>query len=390
MAPASDDRALNLSSPAVRDKGSRGPLARWLVGLLSGPVALLIAQIAGAFPAQTEAVYGQRVGPWVGWLLARSTGWFSFSLAEWLLAAAILFWILRWGRAVRADARLRALGRATLLNLRDLSVVLALFTLVFGIQYRRPPLTERMGWTEPIPADLLHTCAAASVDEVNGLYRELHQSDDLGRPTALERDFQSLDHALQDAWPDVVTEFRLGAAAGWNRGRTKGLLISPLLARLGLSGFYFPWTGEANRNREVPAMRQPHVAAHEMAHQRGIAREDEANFLGWAVARRSDSRLARYSAAMYAHRRFLIELLRRDPESARELIDARLPGVQRDVDDLHAYWARHRGRATQVSRSINDRYLRSHAIPDGTSSYGRSLELMLRYAAASDGALHHP
>ena len=93
---------------------------------------------------------------------------------------------------------------------------------------------------------------------------------------------------------------------------------------------------------------------------------------------------------MYAHRRFLIELLRWDLELARELIQARLPGVQRDVDDLRAYWTRHQGRATVVSESINDRYLRSHAILDGTASYGRSLRLLLRYANSQGGALPAP
>jgi hypothetical protein len=286
--------------------------------------------------------------------------------------------------------RRRALGRATLLNLREASIALAVFMVVFGIQYRRPPLPERMDWTTPVPADLLERCATASVDEVNALYREIHASGDAGQPTNFEAGFGEIDRALTRSWPGVAEEFRLGAAAGWPRGRTKGLLISPLLARLGLSGFYFPWTGEANRNRDVPAMRQPHVAAHEMAHQRGIAREDEASFLGWAAARRSDSALARYSAAMYAHRRLLIALIRVDPERGRELVEARLPGVQRDVDDLRAYWNRYRGRATQISERVNDRYLRAHAIPDGTASYGRSLQLLLQYAAAKGGTLVGP
>lgn len=363
----------------------------WIAGLLSGPAALVIAQLAGAVPAATEAVYGQWLGPMIGWTLARVTGWLPFSVAEWALPAAILFWLSRWAFALRRDhGKIRALGRATALNLRDWSIALAVFTLVFGIQYRRPPLAERMDWTDPIPRELLATCATASTDEVNALYRELHGTEDLGVPSTFGSGFVDTDRSMQRAWPGVTEEFGLGRAASWPRGRTKGLIISPLLAKLGLSGFYFPWTGEANRNRAVPAMRQAHVAAHEMAHQRGVAREDEASFLGWAVARRCDSPLARYSAAMYAHRRFLIELLRWDYELAAELIQARLPGVQRDVDDLHAYWAGHRGRATMVSQSINDRYLRSHAVPDGTASYGRSLQLLLRYAASQGGVLPTP
>ena len=39
---------------------------------------------------------------------------------------------------------------------------------------------------------------------------------------------------------------------------------------------------------------------------------------------------------------------------------------------------------------VNDRYLRAHRIPDGTASYGRSLELLLLYAARHGGALPRP
>jgi hypothetical protein len=244
-----------------------------------------------------------------------------------------------------------------------------------------------MDWKPEIPTELLLRCAESSVGEVNGLYREIHESDDAGEPSGFDDGFGRTDRALERAWPAVAREFQLGSAASWTRGRSKGLLISPLLARLGLSGFYFPWTGEANVNRDVPAMRRAHVAAHEKAHQRGVAREDEASFLGWAVARRCQDPVARYSAAMYAHRRFVFALLRVEPARARELVAARLPGVQRDVNDLRGYWARHKGPATEVAESMNDRYLRSHNIADGTLSYQRSLRLLLLYAANHGGEL---
>lgn len=339
----------------------------------------------GHSPSFAESVFGRWVGPVLGWLLARASGWIPFSLAEWVLLLAAVHWIGRWVTASRLDGRrLRALGRATLLNLRDWSVIVALFTLLFGVQYRRPPLAERMDWPREIPPGQLERSTEASLLEVNGLYLELHGTSDAGRPTRLAGSFSSVDRALERAWPGVAAEFGLGPAASWTRGRTKGLLISPVLARLGLSGFYFPWTGEANRNRDVPAMRAPHVAAHEKAHQRGIAREDEASFLGWAVARRSSSPLARYSAAMYAHRRYLAALSYRDPDRARALLEARLPGVQRDVDDLRAYWNRYEGPATELATSVNDRYLRSQSIEDGVHSYGRSLRLLLAYAASRE------
>lgn len=375
MAPAEET-----GRATVRAAGVGHSRVWWCCGLLSGPVAFGVSLIAGTMPDFTERVYGQVIGPVTGFALARLTSWIPFSLAEWLLLFAVVHWFGRWFTASRLDgARLRGLGRATALNLRDWSILFVVFTLVFGLQYRRPTLAERMGWTDTVEAGLLERLTTDSVTEVNDLYRALHGTADAGHPTVLA-DFGATDRALEQSWPAVAHEFRLGRAATWSRGRTKGLLISPLLARLGLSGFYFPWTGEANRNRDVPALSQPQVAAHEKAHQRGIAREDEASFLGWAVARNSGSMVARYSAAMYAHRRLLNALIRTDPGRGQELITARLAGVQRDVDDLHAYWDHYRGPATEVSERVNDRYLRAQRVPDGTASYGRSLRLLLLYA----------
>lgn len=384
MAPAEEkkDEAVEPESPS---RGAPGHgRAWWWSGLLAGPVAVALSLIAGTMPELTERVYGQLIGPAAGWALARSTGWIPISLAEWALALAALHWIGRWATALRLDgARWSGLARATAQNLREWSIVLAVFTLIFGMQYRRPPLVERMDWGQEIPDGLLAELATTSVAEVNALYLALHGREDAGAPTSAD-DFAAVDRALEAAWPAVVREFRLGRPAAWTRGRSKELLISPLLARLGLSGFYFPWTGEANLNRDVPAVRQPHVMAHEKAHQRGIAREDEASFLGWAAAARSDSQLARYSAAVYAHRRLLVALMREDPGRGLEVLRSRYAGVQRDVDDLQAYWGRHQGRATEIAGQMNDRYLRSHHIPDGRASYGRSLVLFLLYASNAD------
>jgi len=385
MAPSNEQQ--DPSQETIRDPARRHGRIWWCSGLLAGPLAYLLSLLARALPGLTESIYGQFIGPATGWALARLTGWLPFSLAEWLLLLASVHWITRWITASRLDGmRLRTLGRASALNLREWSIVFAVFMLVFGLQYQRPTLAERMGWADDFETDLLEQLAAASVEEVNSLYRELHGSDDSGAATRI-KNFDHVDQELERAWDSVASEFRLGSAAGWKRGRSKGLLISPLLSRLGLSGFYFPWTGEANRNRDIPSMRQPHVAAHEKAHQRGIAREDEASFLGWATARRSESTAARYSAAMYAHRRLLRALLRENPGRGQEILRARLPGVQRDVDDLHAWWNSHHGRATVAAERINDRYLRSHRIRDGRASYARSLRLLLLYASQRGGTL---
>jgi hypothetical protein len=127
--------------------------------------------------------------------------------------------------------------------------------------------------------------------------------------------------------------------------------------------------------------------AHEKAHQRGVHREDEANFLGWLAAASSPDPYARYSAAVFAQRHLLWALIPVDEEAARALVAHRLPGVQRDVDDLRAYWAPAEGLTGRVAERVNDAYLRTNRVPDGVASYGRAAELLLLWAERHGGSL---
>src|SRR5207247_9474725 len=53
---------------------------------------------------------------------------------------------------------------------------------------------------------------------------------------------------------------------------SKPLLTSPVFSWLGVTGIYFPFTGEPNVNMTPPDPELPFAAAHEIAYQRGSAR----------------------------------------------------------------------------------------------------------------------
>ena len=353
---------------------------RWIAWLAVGPVAWGLATLVGrAAPGLAESLYGGGAGAFGGFLLARATGWIPFSLAEFVLAGFVVFEIGRLVRALVRRPRARRLGGAALRVARDLSVMVAVFYLVWGFHYARPRLPDRADWPSP-DLDVATRVALAGdqTERANRLYRTLHGTDDTGTPTALDgARVGALDEALETAWAELPEALALPEAARWRRGPVKELVISPLLHRLGLSGFYFPFTGEANVNADVPIVHRARVMSHEKAHQRGVGPEDEANFLGWMAAARADDPLANYAAALFAERQLMGTL----PRAARDsLIAERLPGVQRDLEDLYAYWRAGRGPARDVSRRVNHAYLRGNRVHGGVASYGRSVRLLLAWA----------
>lgn len=375
---ASEERG----TPTVGPTRAGNKSWRLALALLAGPTAWLVATLVGRYaPGLAETVYGGGAGAFGGYVLARATAWLPFSLAEFALMGFVGLELARLGRSLRSTPRWKRLGAASWRVARDLSLVVAVFYVVWGFHYARPTLPERAAWPDfDLDLETRIALAGAEVDRANTLYRALHGREDAGVPTALD-DVRALDAALEASWANLPSSLELPAAARWSRGPVKELLISPLLHRLGLSGFYFPFTGEANVNAGVPIVSRARVMSHEKAHQRGIGPEDEANFLGWMAAARADHDHARYAASVFAQRQLLFTL----PFAPRDsLVRRRVAGVQRDVNDLLAYWRRTQGPARDVTRQVNHAYLRSNRVHGGVESYGRSVRLLLAWAHLHD------
>ena len=56
--------------------------------------------------------------------------------------------------------------------------------------------------------------------------------------------------------------------------RAKPMVFSRFMSQINFTGFFFPFTGEANLNVDTPMALLPATIAHELAHQRGVAGED--------------------------------------------------------------------------------------------------------------------
>jgi hypothetical protein len=156
--------------------------------------------------------------------------------------------------------------------------------------------------------------------------------------------------------------------------KNKGLYIKPTLfsyfmERVGIDGFYNPFTGEGQVSDRVPAFIQPFVLCHEMAHQAGIAAEDDANLMAYALGTLANDSTFRYSAYLniwlYAKNR----LYRRD--SAAELnIEARLNKLtMAHIDTLEQISRKYQNDAAVYTNKIYDNYLKMQDQKDGVRSY---------------------
>ncbi|MCL2828058.1 MAG: DUF3810 domain-containing protein [Oscillospiraceae bacterium] len=157
----------------------------------------------------------------------------------------------------------------------------------------------------------------------------------------------------------------------------KPLLISRLMRYTDYVGFFFPFTGEANINILAPRSQVPVTVAHEMVHQRGIASEDEANFVAILAGVKSENPVFSYSAYLMGYSYLANALRRVAPERFQEIHATLSDLVLADLADIRAYHDRKNPVAVQVTNAINDNFLRSYGEESGIQSYGEVVDLLI-------------
>jgi uncharacterized protein DUF3810 len=342
------------------------------------PVSLALQLLASRFPALVERGYSMGLYPAIAAAAARLTGRLPFSVAEWVVAAALvlaLLGLLRFVlRAVRERGHLRKAWLPALVNVLAVAgVVYAVFVLAWGLNYAREPFAVLAG-LDASPARIAELRAACGqlVERANVLREGLPED-----PQGVMRVQGGLPGALTRAERGYGEAGAVYGVLAARLGRPKPLLLSPLVSYLGITGIYFPFTGEANVNADVPEPDLPFAISHEMAHQRGFAREDEAGYVGYLACRFHPDADFRYSGALAASVYALHALAGVDRPAHRELARRRSPAVERDLRAMEDWAARHRGRVARVSRSVNNAYLRSQGQAEGVRSYGRMVDLLI-------------
>lgn len=171
--------------------------------------------------------------------------------------------------------------------------------------------------------------------------------------------------------------------------RQKPVILSEAWSYTGIVGMYFPFLAECNINTAQPDYAIPFTAAHESAHSRGIAFENECNFLAFLSCINSDYPEFRYSGYMEALKFCSNELFSSNFElwqKWRESQQSITEGMQQDFSGMNEYIDDHEGEVSDVSSEVNDTFITVQGVPEGVQSYSRVTELILAYYAEQQTA----
>jgi len=352
-----------------------------------GVVWLLIAlgaqTIASLMSEEVEAAYSQFIFYYITRGLSAVNKYVqNIALGE-IFFALLAVWFGLWSlwylrRSFRRESRLIDVLKVFFLQiLWVMSILFPVFLALWGLNYQRLPLAETLGFDRvPTRAGELESIGLQIVSGVNSNYELARGTRELTGPGALPitRDavYKSLERAFQN-------EALLGEASQGEFSNPKPLLLSRLTSWSGVSGFYIPFTGEVTFNEDVPAFDLPMVIAHHKAHQRGYAREDEANFVGYIACVNSTEPYVRYSGYLYGLK-VLGVLSRGNIDRYNDLLSRINDGPKADLRERSAFWERMKTSVlSAVSRRTFSGYLRANRVSGGIKNYDEDVALIIGY-----------
>lgn len=342
-------------------------------------LGIVFSLFAPQFSQLIESGYSTKLYYWTIRPYSLLTGLFPFSLAELTVVGTIAFIIYQAGRVIIMffNKNRKDFGKGLLRKSARLALVLAfgylVFNLMWGFNYSRKTFAEISGLpVEPV-----------SINELAELALHLtHRANELrGQVATDDRDVMTLPNGIQDMFNRAPLGYERVAEIypelGGRYGRPKGVMLSHYWSYTGISGVFFPFTAEANVNIKVPHFMLPATTSHEMAHQRGFAREDEANYIAYLTCALHPDADFQYSGVMFALTLTMNTLHRYDRETWSEIKIQYSEEVNHDLRDWQDYLERYDGSVKQISNSVNNTYLKANRQEDGVHSYGRMVDLLL-------------
>ncbi len=324
-------------------------------------LAIALAWIAAAAPLPrgwVEHGYANGMFAAMNGAFVPLTDRVPFAVSDVEGAAVVIAVVVWWVRTIRRAPRGRK--RRTVLALLAhtvgfVALGIVLFELVWGINYRRSTVAERVQYSDARVTDAaVARFSERIVATLNGDVAAAH-AETLDR-AKLRAAFEPVIRRLGDDWDVAVAV-------------PKTTVLQPYYDAAGVGGQYSPFGFETLLNASFLGFEAPRALAHEWAHVGGFTDEGDANYIGTLTCLRSNDPLIRYSGAFWTYGEL--------PEKERR----RLRLDPRVIADFRASRDRflrlYKPQIFALQWRFYDRYLRSSGVKGGVASYGFFLKLLV-------------
>lgn len=360
-----------------------------LLSLLLFPLSILINTISSRYPYFIEKYYSISINKFIVAILSNISGIFPFSLYEltiYLIVISIVSFIIYTIYIIISNPnKLKVFIKNSLLNILSIiSIAYFLFIILWGLNYNRIPLETTLIESY----NLKYNKSISSIDKTKeglaNLYEFLIENANEARK--LVKSSNGIMKANTD-YKGIINRAYLGYESildflpnlSGNYSNAKYVMSSKLMCYTGITGIYFPFTGEANVNIAIPDIYIPSTTLHEMAHQRGYASEDEANFIAYLASINHPDIDFKYSGYILALNHTANALYSVDYDTYVTLSKNISEDVLDDLKNNRDFWDKYEGKIDDISNEINNNYLKANGVSEGVKSYGKMVDLLLTY-----------
>lgn len=352
----------------------KAKINRQLYSIASVIIVVLLLKLAFE-SASFSHFYFHRWYPWVSSILRSALGIVKISVGDviysvWVITGFIFLLKLlhklftgQWER----------LFYMLLKGVRTLLGLYLGFLLLWGYNYNRDAVAENLHLKSgEYSTHALQTLADTLLQQVNTLRPAL--GDTFALQLSIPDD--SLFAAGRNAYARAADSL---PALRHEHQAVKASLFGHWLNYTGVAGYLNPFTAEAQVNTTVPGFLLPFNVCHEMAHQLGYAREEEANFIGFLAASHSTDLRFRYGAHYEMLLYTISQLARSNDTLAKAAWQQAYTGVRNDYRSVKAFYKPYRGAADASFGFLYDRYLKANNQEQGIDSYDDVVGWLLAY-----------
>lgn len=259
----------------------------------------------------------------------------------------------------------RFLLKAILRTVNLWSVVVVVFFWCWGFNYSIDHLAKAEITPVEPNARILKTAYH------NVMSRAFKQRSSFADDSLLQMESFASEAEIEEAVQTVLQNYSMHTA---HEVPMRKLKPAAILRRLGISGIYNPFSGEANIDSGLDPLNELFTAAHEFAHAYGIAGEAEANFVAFLACHQLATPKAKYAADYVLWRYVAYELiisgedLTELPETPDLLMQDR-KAIRQLALQYPTIWP-------ELSEQVNDTYLKSQGIESGVKNYSAFILLV--------------
>jgi hypothetical protein len=328
------------------------------------------------YPGWVERNYSQGVYPVIAKTQRFLFGWLPFSIGDLFYAFVILVILFRAFKFFRLLFQKKLTRRFFVMALQQAIFLLlfmyVFFNLLWGLNYNRRGIAYQLQLNvkEYTLADLdtLTTVIQSRVNEY-AVFVTGPQRDSFNKKSRLFNSACDAYAIAEKKYPFLQ----------YSPKSIKPSLFSYLGNYLGFQGYYNPFSGEGQVNTTVPRFLEPFVTTHEMAHQLGYGKENEANFVAFLACREYPSNAFRYSVYYDMYNYSVGEMYRRDTALAKSFQKKLHPQVIKDYKEFRNFYLKYKNPVEPIIMWGYGHYLKANNQPAGKRSYNEVVAWLIAY-----------